>query len=405
MAKNIVILFDGTSNEISADRTNIVRLFGTLKRSDEQIVYYDPGVGTFGAANAWSRLLRKSYEVFGLATGWGLDQNVKEAYRFLVENYDRGPPDAARRHSDRDRIYIFGFSRGAYSARVLAGFIHAFGLTSRHHLNLLDYAYRTYKGISAHEEKAGGAAENDGEDPSSAFAAMRLYERMLRNDRPPIKLLGLFDTVTSVIETGKWFPQFKTHPFTRKNPSVEWVRHAVAIDERRTMFQPELWERDQEYWGRPFRPKAPAAKQNFREVWFTGVHGDIGGGYPEAQSGAVKIPLAWMIQETQPAGLLYRTRIVNDIVLGKGGKKYVPLDATAPFHDSMTAGWKILEYIPRRVPENSWRKHGNRNAIYFPLSDLRFIRDDALIHISVKERMNASPYNPPNLPADPDFVS
>ncbi|EJL57324.1 MULTISPECIES: DUF2235 domain-containing protein [unclassified Rhizobium] len=403
MAKNVVILFDGTSNEISADRTNVLRLFGTLKRSDEQIVYYDPGIGTFGATNAWSRLLRKSYEIFGLATGWGLDQNVKEAYRFLVENYDRGPPDADGRHPDRDRIYIFGFSRGAYSARVLAGFIHAFGLTSRYHLNLLDYAYRTYKGIPAQEEQLGGAAEDGGEDAPSAFAAMRLYERTLRNDRPPIKLLGLFDTVASVIEAGKWHPQFKTHPFTRKNPSVEWVRHAVAIDERRTMFQPDLWMPDQEYWGRPFRPKVPA-KQNFEEVWFAGVHGDIGGGYPEAQSGAVKIPLAWMIKETKPAGLLYRSRTVNDIVLGKSGKKYVPLDATVPLHDSMSVGWKILEYIPRRVPENSWRKHGSRSAIYFPLSDRRFIPDDALIHISVKERKDASSYDPPNLPANPHFV-
>ncbi len=124
--------------------------------------------------------------------------------------------------------------------------------------------------------------------------------------------------------------------------------------------------RNQEYWGRPFRPKTPPVMQNFREVWFAGVHGDIGGGYPEAQSGAVKIPLAWMIEETQPAGLIYVTRTVNDIVLGRNHKKYVPLDPTAPLHDSMTAGWKILEYVPRRVPENSWRMRGNRNAIYLP---------------------------------------
>jgi uncharacterized protein (DUF2235 family) len=91
MSKNIVILFDGTSNEISADRTNILRLFGCLERSSRQIVYYDPGVGTFGAEDNWLSLSRNFYEVIGLATGWGLDHNVKEAYRFLVENYDCGP--------------------------------------------------------------------------------------------------------------------------------------------------------------------------------------------------------------------------------------------------------------------------------------------------------------------------
>lgn len=402
MSKNIVILFDGTSNEISADRTNILRLFGTLRRSAEQIVYYDPGVGTFGAANAWSRFYRKSFEVWGLATGWGLDQNVKQAYRFLVENYDEGPADANGRHPDRDRIYIFGFSRGAYSARVLAGFIHAFGLTTRYHLNLLDYAYRTYKGIPDQEESGGNAA-SEGES-SSAFLSMRLYERMLRNDRPPIRLLGLFDTVASVIEPGKWYPQFKTHPFTSKNPSVEWVRHAVAIDERRTMFQPELWTPGQEYWGSPFKPKTPAP-QDFKEVWFAGVHGDVGGGYAEEESGQIKIPLDWMIRETEPAGLVYVTRTINNIVLGRNDNRYVPLDPLASLHDSMTIGWKVLEYAPRRVPETSWRKRGHRGRLYIPLGDWRLVPEGAMIHETVRARMNAGGYNPPNLPDNPQFVA
>ncbi|CAN7403079.1 T6SS phospholipase effector Tle1-like catalytic domain-containing protein [Neorhizobium tomejilense] len=403
MSKNIVILFDGTSNEISADRTNILRLFGCLKRSDEQIVYYDPGVGTFGAANSWSRFYRKAFEVWGLATGWGLDQNVKEAYRFLVENYERGPKNVDGRHADRDRIYIFGFSRGAYSARVLAGFIHAFGLTTKYHLNLLDYAYKTYKGIPEQEQRKEDAVGD--KDASSAFASMRLYERMLRNDRPPIALLGLFDTVASVIESGKWRPQLKTHPFTRKNPSVECVRHAVAIDERRTMFQPELWMPDQDYWGGPFKPKTEVAKQNFKEVWFSGVHGDIGGGYPEAESGQIKLPLDWMIRETGSTGLIYVTRTINNIVLGKNANKYVPLDPKADLHNSMSKGWKILEYVPRRVPESSWRRRGGRSGIYLPLEDRRFVPDGAKLHDSVKTRLDAGSYDPPNLPKDPNFVS
>ncbi|MBB3559398.1 uncharacterized protein (DUF2235 family) [Rhizobium sp. BK512] len=393
MPKNIVILFDGTSNEITKDRTNILRLFGALKRSDEQIVYYDPGVGTLGAADAWSRLYRKTIEVWGLATGWGLDENVKGAYRFLVENYDAGPADDHGGHPERDRIYIFGFSRGAYTARVLAGFIHAYGLSSRYHLNLVDYAYRTYKGIPEQEQSADG-------DPAAPFKSMRLYERMLRNDRPPIKLLGLFDTVASLIEAGRGRLQFKTHPFTRKNPSVEYVRHAMAIDERRTMFQPEPWTPDQDYRGNPF--KTSTAKQDFKEVWFAGVHGDVGGGYPEAQSAQIKIPLDWMIRETGPTGLLYVSRTVNSIVLGKSDKDYVELNATEPLHDSMKAGWKLLEYFPRWVPENSWRKHG-RSGFYLPLEDRRFIPDGASLHESVRVRM-VTGYNPPNLPKDPVFV-
>jgi uncharacterized protein (DUF2235 family) len=395
MSKNIVILLDGTSNEISADRTNVLRLFGTLEHSDRQIVYYDPGVGTFGADDSWSSVSRDTAEVWGLATGWGLDHNVKEAYRFLVENYDAGPVEKGR-HPDRDRIYIFGFSRGAYTARVLAGFINAFGLTKRIYLNLLDYAYRTYKGIP--DQPASPAS-----DPNASFAGIRYYERTLDNDRPPIKLLGLFDTVASMIEMGHGRIQLKTHPFTHKNPSVEWVRQALAIDERRTMFRPEPWTANQDYRGNPFAPVK--AKQNFKEVWFAGVHCDVGGGYPEAESAQAKIPLDWMIRETRPTELIYRQDVIDKIVLGldADAPKYVPLLPTFPLHDSMNAGWRILEWLPRRTPQTSWRNAGQRGW-YLPRSDPRFIPPDALLHSSVKTRLDAGNYDPPNLPANPQFV-
>lgn len=395
MSKNIVILLDGTSNEISADRTNVLRLFGTLEHSDRQLVYYDPGVGTFGADENWSSFSRDATEVWGLATGWGLDHNVKEAYRFLVENYDAGPVEKGA-HPDRDRIYIFGFSRGAYTARVLAGFIHAFGLTKSIYLNLLDYAYRTYKGIP---EQPPVTASNT----TSPFAGMRLYEKTLDNDRPPIKLLGLFDTVASMIEMGHGRIQLKTHPFTHKNPSVEWVRQALAIDERRTMFRPEFWTPDQDYRGNPFAPVK--AKQNFKEVWFAGVHGDVGGGYPELQSPQAKIPLDWMIRETQPAGLIYRQDIIDRIVLGLDPKhpEYVKPSPVYPPHDSMNAAWRILEWIPRRTPLTSWRNAGER-GLYVPRSDPRLIPSGALLHSSVKTRLENGNYDPPNLPSNPQFV-
>ncbi len=402
MGKNIVILFDGTSNEISADRTNILRLFGVLDRSDKQIVYYDPGVGTFGAANAWSNAYRKTVELWGLATGWGLDQNVKEAYRFLVDNYEPGEPGDDQEYRDRDNIYIFGFSRGAYTARVLAGFVHSLGLMSKYHVNLIDYAYNTYKGISESEQQQGGADAADVDwDAPSAFKTMRLYERTLKTDRPPIKLLGLFDSVSSVIVWGKWRPQLLTLPFTDRNPSVEVVRHALAIDERRTMFNPLPWRQGQDYWGGPFKPPAPPP-QNIKEVWFSGVHGDIGGGYPEAESAAIKIPLAWMIAETRNTGLNYNEDAVNELVHGDNPtKSYVRPAPTAPLHDSMNWAWRLLEYVPRRVPITSWRKRGDTTRIYLPLADRRFIPDSASLHQSVIDRLSsttAPPYTPPNLP-------
>jgi uncharacterized protein (DUF2235 family) len=229
MPKNIVILCDGTSNTISENRTNVLRLHGVLEKSDEQLVYYDPGVGTFGAANAWLRSYRKAHEIWGLATGWGLDHNVKEAYRFLVDNFDDGER-ADGRNVEPDRIYLFGFSRGAYTVRVLAGFLHAIGLIRPANLNLLDYAYSAYKSVGD------PGASDDMDTESDPFAEVRLYERALRPRRPVIRCLGLFDTVGSVIEWGRYMPRFHYHAFTKTNKSVESVRHAVAIDERRTMF-------------------------------------------------------------------------------------------------------------------------------------------------------------------------
>lgn len=377
MAKNIVILLDGTSNEIKTNRTNVLRMYGTLQKSPEQLVYYDPGVGTFGAENAWSQVARKGVEVWGMATGWGLDTNIKEAYRFLVQNYGR---DA---DGTRDRIYICGFSRGAYSARVLAGFIHAFGLMEPRNLNLLGYAYRAYKRIGL-DEKAG------------AFDELRLFERVLRADRPPIRFLGLFDTVASVIEAGRYGPRLHKHAFTRRNPSVESVRHAVAIAERRTMFRPELWSEDQAFKRNRF-DKGDGVPQDTREVWFAGVHGDVGGGYAEAESGLGKWPLKWMIDHARETGMEFKTRTVNELVLGlREDKSYVPPSVDAKPHDSMKPAWRALEYVPRRKPAGSRR--ADLAGWIIPRAELRWVPRQARVHHSVPQWMAATGETIENLP-------
>ena len=391
MPKNIVILLDGTSNEISSNRTNILRLYGTLEKSAAQIVYYNPGVGTFGPENGFSYASRKTAEIIGMATGWGIDQNVKEAYRFLVENYDDGkrPGDAPL---GRDEIFIFGFSRGAYSARVLAGFINALGLVSKSNLNLIKYAYRAYKGITKNA--------NDVPD----WAEMDLYNRILNPDHPPIRCLGLFDTVASVIEFGRFRLQFRSHVGTSRNPSVAAVRHAVAMDERRNLFQPLLWVAGQPFYGNRFKSAVPRP-QDSRELWFAGVHGDVGGGYPEDMSALAKVPLDWMIRETGPMGLAYKALTVNELVLGTNPKKkYVKPDALAAANQSMNAAWAMLEYVPRRVSRTEKGERKTFFGWYLPLFNPRRIRPDAILHTSVQHRV-AQWGLPPNAPADPVYES
>ena len=130
MTKNLVVCCDGTGNEIEEDQSNVLKLYRVLKKSAEQRVFYEPGIGTMGADNQWTRLKQGVEKIAGLALGYGLDRDVLNAYEFLVKNYMPG-----------DAIFLFGFSRGAYTARVLAGFINTLGLLTPDQINLSGFAF------------------------------------------------------------------------------------------------------------------------------------------------------------------------------------------------------------------------------------------------------------------------
>ena len=206
MARNIVICCDGTGNEIKENQSNVLKLFRTLKKDEEQIAFYDPGVGTLSNSDAWSRFKNKSKTVFGLATGYGLDKNVLDAYRFLVTHYQSG-----------DQIYLFGFSRGAYTIRVLGGFLHMVGLLAPQQMNLSNYALTAYKQAS---------------DKNDFKIAWRCRE-VLATKSVSIRFMGCWDTVGSVIIPRAdrfYIPSLESLPYTLQNPSVQVFRHAMAID-------------------------------------------------------------------------------------------------------------------------------------------------------------------------------
>lgn len=397
MSKNIVILLDGTSNQISGDRTNVLRLYGSLERSKKQLVFYQPGVGTFGLSGWWQRLKSKTRIVLGLATGAGIEDNVMEAYRFLVENHERG-----------DRIFIFGFSRGSYSARLLAGFIRIFGLVRREQLQLVRYAWRAYARL--------------GEPGSKDFAAeIGHFQKVLDGTGVRIAFLGVWDTVASVFDSTAGFPFLTTtqKAYTNRNDRIRTVRHAVAIDERRTYFQPSLWEPGQMYeeWSQATRSyeKTP---QDFEEVWFTGCHGDVGGGYPDAKAGLAKIPLEWLYREAVAAGVEGNEEVFRLLTHGepvedgaaakpqtaqdearKSKKAYGAPDPLADINNSMNAAWSIAEFLPRRVPKTSFYRQLQIGRYYFPVFDYRRIPEGAKLHEAVIERLeNRKDYRPPNLP-------
>ena len=378
MARNLVICCDGTGNEIEDNQSNVLKLYRVLKKSAKQIVYYDPGVGTLGARNDWARLKQNTEIVLGLALGYGLDQNVVDAYRFLVHNYKSG-----------DQIYLFGFSRGAYTVRVLAGFINTIGLLRSEQANLSGYALVAYKQVSEKDD----------------FSASRIFEKTLRPRRPAIRFLGLWDSVSSVIVPRKdrlFIPSLHQLSYTARNPSVESVRHALAIDERRRMFRPYLWNANEEYWGSPFRTKS-AKPQDVKQVWFAGVHSDVGGGYEEEHSGLAKLALEWMISES-PQELEFVTQSVNQVVRGverKGSAHtYAAPHFSACKHESLTKAWWLLEWLPKRLIRREWPARQSMLGWYLPRAEPRKIEDGSLIHQSVFDRIsNDVTYQPVNLPA------
>jgi len=135
MPKNIVICCDGTGNETEGNLSNVLKLYRIACCDPEQQVYYGPGIGAIGQQDEWSRLKQNAKTVFGLATGFGLDDNILNAYRFLAHQYD-----------SQDDIYLFGFSRGAYTVRALAGFLYLIGLLHPDQLNIAGYALARING-------------------------------------------------------------------------------------------------------------------------------------------------------------------------------------------------------------------------------------------------------------------
>jgi uncharacterized protein (DUF2235 family) len=404
--RNIIILCDGTGNEISENISNVLKLYRCLRKTEKtqprQLVYYDPGVGTLARPDPWHRLRQDFNAILGLATGYGLDDNVLSAYDFLVRNYQPG-----------DAIYLFGFSRGAYTVRVLAGLIHKVGLIAPEQVNLAGSGLIAYKQFSSDEAPKlrresrllSETGDAQGPLPQTAFDNAAQFARITSARWPTVRFVGVWDTVASVIVPRAdrfYWPSLEELAFTISNPSVQTFRQAISIDERRCMFRLKKWDDPQTY--KPVRfNNVNAAPQDILQVWFAGVHADIGGGYPEKQSGLSKYPLLWMIDEAVKCGLRVNPATVNQLAWGiqrKGSPySYVAPDVRGDLHTSLSGAWWLLEYLPKRAKYREWPARQTYFGYYIPDAEPRLIPDGAIIHESAVLRMEAMPsYRPVNLP-------
>lgn len=198
--RNLVILCDGTNNEVKQNLSNVLKLFRMTEKSEEQRIFYDPCIGTIADDTPWARVRQKSAAIFALATGYGLDDNLARIYTWLSENWR---PD--------NRIWLFGFSRGAYTVRALVGLIHMIGIVRPDQANLAGHCVKAYRQMSE----------------TGNFEITDHFLKVVGARRAPIHFMGVWDTVASIIVPG-WrrllLVTLEHLPCTRRNPSVRHFR-------------------------------------------------------------------------------------------------------------------------------------------------------------------------------------
>ena len=247
--------------------TNVAKISLALADQDDagypQLLHYEAGVGT-----------RRRERLVGGMFGVGLSRNVQECYRFLVDNYEPG-----------DKLYFFGFSRGAYTARSTVGLVRNCGILRPKHRHRIKEAYALYRRPDKDSEPSGIAAE--------------LFRRSHSYSEIYVDFVGVWDTVGALgIPVGGFRPpllsRLWTFHDTRLSRYVLNAYQALAIDERRRPFKPTLWVQQDD-----------SRDQTLEQVWFAGVHSDVGGGYSDV--GLSEIALLWMAEKARSCGLALKS--------------------------------------------------------------------------------------------------
>ena len=338
MKKRLVVCCDGTWQTLTTEYpTNVVKIAQAIKPvstdGTHQIIYYDEGIGTETSLRKYS----------GGLFGKGMDQNIREAYRFLSLNYEDG-----------DQIYLFGYSRGAYTVRSLAGLIYNSGIIGRQEIRRAPEAFSKYRDLELHPE-------------SQELVNFRNDYSHTAN----ITLLACWDTVGAlgIPNTIPWLPldkiinrKYRFHD-TKLNQIIKHAFHAVAIDERRKTFNVTLMTKSKR-----------ASNIDLKQVWFVGDHGAVGGGSVE-KSGLSDITLEWVIEQIRDAGLgldmdesviptglkpNYKTLFDNRVTGFKKIMGTIDREIAGGFddiHNSVKERWKdIKEYKPLKLKESFGNK-------------------------------------------------
>ena len=291
-----------------------------LTKPDQQIAYYDPGVGTMPASTARGKLGRIASQTGQQAFGFGIRANLTQAYTWLMQHYQ-----------PHDELYIFGFSRGAYTARALAGMLTRPGLLRPGSENLIDYAIREY----ATNRKDTAERQKGIREFADAFCWGTKKDKLFPNYPDPrynedwhcipINYLGVWDTVKA---TGYLVWGDLHWPFTEQLFNVKKIRHAVSIDEKR----------------KPYRELLFKPREGIEEAWFAGVHSDVGGTFEDHK--LATISLKWVVDGVATNQLLLRE---------KAYERHTDLkpDYAYPLAHQMGLLWNLAGVRRRSIPDNA----------------------------------------------------
>ena len=375
----------------------MLKLYRCLRKTEKtqprQLVFYDPGVGTLARPDPWHKLKQDFNAILGLATGYGLDDNVLAAYAFLVDNYRGRRPDLSVRLFPR-RLYR---ARAGGADPQGGADLAAAGQSRRQRADRLQAVFQRRRAeISAAESAAlTDAGDEDGPLAATPFDNAAQFARITSTRWPTIRFVGVWDTVASVIVPRAdrlYWPSLEELAFTLQNPSVQIFRQAISIDERRCMFRLKKWDEPQTFTHNRFND-AHAEPQDIKQVWFAGVHADIGGGYPEMESGLSKYPLIWMIDEAVKCGLAVNPRTVNQLAWGVQ-RKGSPFSYVAPDVRGESARFAARarggssNSCRRARSTRSGRRGRSHFGFYIPDAEPRLIPEGAFIHESVVKRMD-----------------
>lgn len=377
MGRKIVLLSDGTGNSSAKVwRTNVWRVFESLDLTKtEQVAFYDDGVGTAAF---------KPIAILGGAFGYGLKRNVIDIYKFACRNYrDAG-----------DEIYGFGFSRGAFTMRIVIGLILEQGLVNASSETELHTkakaAYRAFRANNFHTNWPRFFRPEE-----LARWVGRLFRRSSYTDADnrkdvKIRFLGLWDSVAAygmpIEEMARGISQWLWPwmlPDCRLDPRVQRACHALSVDDERTTFHPVLWDERKE---KPLLPdtdgKHYLVNERVSQVWFPGAHSNVGGGYPD--DSVAQIPLVWILSEAKTSGLCFKlSPDANPQTYGhpttaqdKDGRIYDTRQGLGGYYrygprDMLALGKELLsrqgaEALPR-VHESVFKRIQNRAHAYAPI--------------------------------------